>query len=91
MENRLIAYRLQEGDKLPEDGVAVVENNLPVGRVTSSRISPTLGYGIGMAWVPASGADPGSHFTIRCLDGTRVLASVLDHAAYDPEGTQLRS
>ena len=91
VENRLIAYRLQQGDKLPEDGVAVVENNLPVGRVTSSRISPTLGYGIGMAWVPASGADPGSHFTIRCLDGTRVLASVLDHAAYDPEGTQLRS
>ena len=91
IENRLVPYRLQEGDAIPIDGVAVIADGKPVGRVTSSRMSPTLGYGIGMAWVPAGSSEAGNHFNIRSLDGTNVIATVLDHAAYDPEGQILKS
>ncbi|MEE3120985.1 MAG: glycine cleavage T C-terminal barrel domain-containing protein, partial [SAR324 cluster bacterium] len=91
IENRLVPYRLQKGSPIPTDGVAVIANGKPVGRITSSRMSPTLGYGIGMAWVPAESAEAGSNFNIRHLDGTSVMATVLDHAAYDPEGTRLKN
>ena len=91
IENRLVPYKLQEGDAIPIDGVAVIADGKPVGRVTSSRMSPTLGYGIGMAWVPAGSSEAGNHFNIRSLDGTSVIATVLDHAAYDPEGQILKS
>jgi sarcosine oxidase subunit alpha len=91
IENKLIPFRLQEGDQIPTDGVAVIENGKPVGRITSSRMSPTLGYGIGMAWVPIESANAGNHFNIRFLDGNSVMATVLDHAAYDPEGARLKS
>ena len=91
IENRLVPYCLQKGSPIPTDGVAVIANGKPVGRITSSRMSPTLGYGIGMAWVPAESAEAGSNFNIRHLDGTSVMATVLDHAAYDPEGTRLKN
>lgn len=90
LENRLAPFRLQESGMLPEDGVAVIVQGKPVGRVTSSRMSPTLGYGIGMAWLPESRAAAGSEFTIRCLNGAMVNATVIDHAAYDPHGERLR-
>ncbi|HJM04958.1 MAG TPA: glycine cleavage T C-terminal barrel domain-containing protein, partial [SAR324 cluster bacterium] len=91
IENRLVPYRLQKENLIPTDGVAVIANGKPVGRITSSRMSPTLGYGIGMAWVNAESAEAGSNFNIRHLDGTSVMAKVLDHAAYDPEGTRLKN
>ena len=39
----------------------------------------------------AASAEAGSNFNIRHLDGTSVMATVLDHAAYDPEGTRLKN
>ena len=47
--------------------------------------------GIGLAWVRNDMSEKGSLFTIRLANGEDVQATVLDHAAYDPEGTRLKS
>jgi hypothetical protein len=36
-------------------------------------------------------SDSGNNFTIRLADGQDVIATVLDHSAYDPEGLRLKS
>jgi aminomethyltransferase len=56
---KLIAFRL-EGEGIPRQGNAVV----PAGEVTSGTLSPSLGYGIGMAYVPAALAAPGTRLEI---------------------------
>ena len=92
VENRLVPYRLQHPhDPIPEDGVAAWCDNRVVGRVTSSRRSPTLGKGIGLVWLTADLAVPERDFSIRLVNGQMVKATVLDHAAYDPDGSRLKA
>jgi aminomethyltransferase len=55
---RLIGLRL-EGQRTPRQGMAVLDGDAPIGAVTSGCLSPTLGYPIAMAYVPADRADPG--------------------------------
>jgi sarcosine oxidase subunit alpha len=68
-----------------------MEKGKIAGRVTSSRMSPTMKRGIGLAWVRNDMSDSGNNFTIRLADGQDVIATVLDHSAYDPEGLRLKS
>jgi glycine cleavage system aminomethyltransferase T len=91
IENRLVPYVLDKGAVIPEDGVAVIEQGKAVGRVTSSRTSPTLGQGIGLAWLPNSLAKADQRFTIRNRKGIDSKATVIDHASYDPHGERLKS
>jgi sarcosine oxidase subunit alpha len=91
MDNKLVPYQLDPSSPIPDDGVAVLENGKIAGRVTSSRMSPTMKRGIGLAWVRNEMSDSGNNFTIRLADGQDVIATVLDHAAYDPEGLRLKS
>ena len=90
-ENKLVPFQLEKDTPIPDDGVAVLDNGKIAGRVTSSRLSPTLGRGIGLAWIRSDMSKTGSHFLIRLANGKDVQATVLDHAAYDPEGTRLKS
>jgi len=91
IENKLVPYRLPQNSPIPEDGVAVLDKGKLIGRVTSSRMSPTLGYGIGLAWVSAELSKPGSRIEIRTASGNRIPGEVLDHAPFDPEGTRLKA
>lgn len=91
LDNKLVPYQLEPSSPIPDDGVAVLENGKIAGRVTSSRMSPTMKRGIGLAWVRNDMSDSGNNFTIRMADGQDVIATVLDHAAYDPEGLRLKS
>jgi len=91
IENKLVPYQLEPNSLVPEDGVAIIEKGEIAGRVTSSRFSPTLKRGIGLAWVRKEMSETGSWFMIRNTDGSEVKATVLDHAAYDPEGLLLKS
>ena len=91
IENKLVPYQLEPNDPIPDDGVAVLEKGKIAGRVTSSRLSPTLKRGIGLAWVRNEMAETGNNFTIRLANGSDVVATVLDHSAYDPEGLRLKS
>ena len=74
----------------PRDGDAVVSRYRPVGRVTSSRLSPTLGKGFGLAWVPAELAKDGTLIHIR-VEGQLVPADVVLEPVYDPDGERLTS
>lgn len=60
---RLVAFRLTEPG-IPRPGQEVLSGGVPVGRVTSGTLSPTLDVGIGMAYVPAELADPDTEIAI---------------------------
>lgn len=92
LTSRLVPFKLSNAqDPIPEDGVAAVFAGKVMGRVTSARRSPTLGTGIGLAWVAADLAHPRQEFTIRLGNGQPVQAMVLGQAPYDPEGSRLTS
>ena len=78
-----------EGGIVPEDGLPVVANGKPVGRVTSSRLSPTLQKGFGLAWVPAELAEAGNKIYIQ-ISKKLYAATVWDKPFYDPDGIRLR-
>ena len=62
-----------------------------MGRVTSSRYSPTLKRGIGLAWLRNEMSGTGNCFLIRMANGSDVKATILDHSPYDPQGILLKS
>ncbi len=88
--NRLVGFRMADGGPVPPEGCQVVEAGRPAGRVTSARFSPTLRCGLGLAWVPAAKATPGSRFLVR-WNGADVPAVVAPLPFYDPEGKRLRT
>jgi aminomethyltransferase len=48
------------GPGIPRQGNPVLVDDAPAGEVTSGTLSPCLGYGIGMAYVPVAAAEPGT-------------------------------
>ena len=63
-----------------------------LGRITSSRRSPTLGYAICLGQVDPSIAAPGTVITVRLPDGRDISATVREDLAFvDPEGVRLRA
>ena len=85
---RLVGFVMRDG-LVPDDGDPVVSGFAPVGRVTSSRLSPTFGKGFGLALVPPSLAQEGGLIHIR-VNGRVVPADVTMKPLYDPEGKRLR-
>jgi sarcosine oxidase subunit alpha len=82
------------GPLLPAEGAAIVRDGKAVGRVTSCKLSPTLGHPIGLAWVPAEDAVDGSPLTIRLgvgTDGATTPGTVRTTPFYDPEGQRVRA
>jgi aminomethyltransferase len=61
---------------IPRHGYAVVDNGQPAGTVTSGNVSFTLGYNIGMAYVPPSLAAPGTRLGVD-IRGTAAPAEVV--------------
>ena len=88
LRNKLVGFVVRDG-RVPEDGDPVVIGQEPVGRVTSARLSPTLGKGFGLAWVPINLAQEGSQIWIR-VGGEDVPANVALRPFYDPEGLRLK-
>ena len=88
LRDKLVGFVMENG-AVPEDGVPVLLNGSPVGKVTSSRYSPTLRRGFGLAWVPIDLAEDGTRIQIR-VDGRPAPARVAIQPVYDPEGRRLR-
>jgi sarcosine oxidase subunit alpha len=87
--SRLVGFQMDGTDRVPSEGCQVVEQGVPVGRVTSARFSPTLQRSLGLAWVPASRSAVGDRFLIR-WNGIDVAAVVVPLPFYDPTGARLR-
>lgn len=64
-ERRLIAFELDERG-IPRHGYDIVDGNgKTIGVVTSGTMSPSLGKGIGMGYVPTIFRDPGTQIHIQ--------------------------
>ena len=72
---RLVGLRLKERG-FPRPGYEVHADGEPVGVVTSGIVSPSLGEGIALAWVPARLASPGTALEVA-IRGKGVPAEVV--------------
>ncbi|MEJ7755465.1 MAG: glycine cleavage T C-terminal barrel domain-containing protein [Nocardioidaceae bacterium] len=77
---------------VPAEGSQLVDRDGRIcGRVTSSRLSPSLGRSVCLGQLDAEHAQPGTQVTVRLIDGTTAAAVVTEHLAQvDPEGSRLR-
>ncbi|HEX6308078.1 MAG TPA: glycine cleavage system aminomethyltransferase GcvT [Longimicrobiales bacterium] len=67
VRERLVGFICQERG-FPRHGYPVHINGEPAGEVTSGIVSPMLQQGIGMAYVPADSAKPGTRIDIMVRD-----------------------
>lgn len=89
----LVAVQTADPSIVPPEASQVInEEGNTVGRITSSRMSPTLGRSICLGQVSADLADPGKILNIRLPEGATVQATIMEHHAhFDPEGARLRA
>src|SRR5215213_7196436 len=89
---RLVGLQPHDGSLVPPEASQIVEEkNEIVGRITSSRMSPTLGRSICLGFVAPHYTTPGTKVMVQLPGGERIPASVTPHRAhYDPEGTRQR-
>jgi sarcosine oxidase subunit alpha len=89
---RLVGLQPHDGSLVPPEASQIVEGeNEIAGRITSSRMSPTLGRSICLGFVAPHLTTPGTKVMVQLPGGERIPASVTPHHAhYDPEGTRQR-
>ncbi|MBC8195389.1 MAG: (2Fe-2S)-binding protein [Acidimicrobiia bacterium] len=89
----LVGLQPDDPTVVPEEACQIVagDSNEILGRVTSSRMSPTLGRSICLAQVDPKLAAAGTSVTVKLVDGSRITATVQEHHAHlDPEGERQR-
>jgi aminomethyltransferase len=62
---KLVAFRMKEKGPPPRPHYAVLRNGERIGEVTSGTLSPSLNWGIGMAYVSAAHAKIGAEIDIE--------------------------
>ena len=67
LRHRLAGFRLL-GRGFPRQGYTIQADGEPIGTVTSGIVSPSLGEGIGMGYLPPEFAKPGSHIEVMIRD-----------------------
>ncbi|MDH3683301.1 MAG: sarcosine oxidase, partial [Acidimicrobiia bacterium] len=90
---RLVAIQPTNPRVVPEEACQIVrpDTNEIIGRITSSRHSPTLDRSICLGQVLPEAAAAGSELTVVLTTGDRITAEVMPHHAhFDPQGTRLR-
>lgn len=89
---RLVAVQPVDPTVVPDEASQLVaDGSTIVGRITSSRMSPTLRRSVCLAQVDAALAAPGTEVSVLLPDGTRIAARVQEHLAHvDPEGERQR-
>jgi sarcosine oxidase subunit alpha len=89
----LVAIQPKNPKEVPAEACQIVRKgtNEILGRITSSRMSPTLDRSICLGQVLPEVAAAGSELTVVLSDGRRIAARVMEHHAhFDPEGERLR-
>jgi sarcosine oxidase, subunit alpha len=88
---RLVGLQPVDGSVVPEEASLIMDGAAIAGRITSSRMSPTLGRSICLAQVDARLAEPGTVVTVRLPSGRGIQARVMpQHAHVDPDGGRMR-
>jgi sarcosine oxidase, subunit alpha len=88
---RLVGLQPLDGSVVPEEASLIVDGSNIAGRITSSRMSPTLQRSICLAQVDPRLAEPGTVVTVRLPSGRLIEARVMpQHAHVDPEGGRMR-
>ncbi|MGI8701173.1 MAG: 2Fe-2S iron-sulfur cluster-binding protein [Nocardioidaceae bacterium] len=89
---RLVALRTADPALVPPEGTQLIDGDDRIcGRITSSRMSPTLGRSVCLAQLAEHLAKPGVDVAIRLTDGGMAVATVSEHLAQvDPQGVRLR-
>ncbi len=84
-KRKLIAFRMAEAGSPPLRGHYAVwpndEEGVPLGHTTSGTLSPSLGIGIGLAYVPIEFSKPGTRLMIE-VRGRRYPADVVKKPLY---------
>ena len=89
----LVAIQPTEPQVVPDEASQIVRPGTGeiIGRITSSRMSPTLGRSICLGQVLPEAAGPGSELTVLMTGGRRITARVMEHHAhFDPGGEKVR-
>ena len=81
LNNKLVAFRVAQGGPPPRPHYRLFLGEGQVGEVTSGAPSPTLGYGIGMAYVDIDYTEPGTKLELE-VRGTRVPVEVVKKPFY---------
>lgn len=63
LKRKLVGFAM-EGKGIPRPGYEISINDEVVGNVTSGTISPIMGYGVGMGYVPVASAKEGTEINI---------------------------
>lgn len=89
---RLVGLQPVDAEVVPPESSQLVEGGSRiVGRITSSRFSPTLNRSIALGLVATHLAEAGTVVTVLLPDGRRVPARVMPQLAHvDPAGERLR-
>ncbi len=97
VEQKLVGYEMLDSNIVPEEANQIVVPNPDrpigletIGRVTSSRYSPTLEKSLGLCWLPVDQSEPGTEFTVR-IRGELHQGKVVPIPFYDPDGKRLKS
>lgn len=89
----LVAITPTDPHLVPDEACQILRDGTTeiVGRITSSRFSPTLHRSICLGQVTPEFAGAGTVLTVRLCDGSDAKATVMaHHAHFDPEGVRLR-
>jgi sarcosine oxidase, subunit alpha len=88
---KLVGLQPVDTSVVPEEASLIVDGDTIAGRITSSRMSPTLRRSICLAQVDARLAAPGTVVTVRLPSGRLIQARVTpQHAHVDPDGGRMR-
>ena len=88
---RLVALQTVDPSIVPPEASQIIDGGGAIkGRITSSRMSPTLERSICLAQVATDLATSRENVNVRLPDGTTVEATMMEHYAhFDPEGARL--
>jgi aminomethyltransferase len=81
VQEKLVAFRLKDKGPPPRPHYPLFQGDVQVGEVTSGAPSPTLGYGIGLAYVKTACAEPGTTLDLE-VRGARVPVEVVKKPFY---------
>jgi dimethylglycine dehydrogenase len=84
---RLLAIESRDAD--PVGGEPVVQAGRAIARLTSAAFGYTVGYSVGLAYLPAEIDAQAEGLEVELL-GSRLPARVLQAPPYDPDGHRLR-